>query len=147
MEYVKALLDKQMQISFEIGGTFVYLWKVTSFLSNKFYTRNPSLHLQLQLISQESGFHFSPQNCHKVRVRCCDTRCDKRLHESKYLMSACLHDNHGYSSRVQMEIDFSSSHGRGWETLCKVDLIFPPAYRNLVEKDGLLVAFELELKS
>ena len=134
VEYVKALLDKQMEISFEIGGTFVYLWKITSqqFLkyllsSNKFYTRNPSLHLQLELICPE--MEFRQQYYFRVRVRCCDRRYDKRLHESKYLMSACVHNNHGNSSRVQIESDFSSFHGRGWETLCKVDLICPLTYQ------------------
>ena len=83
----------------------------------------------------------------KIRVSCCDTRYDKQLHELKYLMSAFLHDNHGYSSRVQILSDYSSSHGRGWETLCKIDLICPVTYKNLVVKDGLLVVFELKLKS
>ena len=62
-------------------------------------------------------------------------------------MSAFVHDNHGYSSRVQILSDYNSFHGRGWETLCKVDLTFPVYYKNLVVKDGLLVVFELELKS
>ena len=149
-----------MEILFEMGGTFVYLWKITSqqfpnrysagscsILSNKIYTRNPSLHLQLELICHQIEFRASRQYYYKVRVRCCHTRYDKQLQESKYLMSAFVHDNHGYSSRVQILSDFSSSHSRRWETLCRVDLMFPVTYKNLVVKNGLLVVFELELKS
>ena len=160
VEYVNTLLDDQTQISFEIGGTFVDLWKIKtqhfyhkhsvgcqSILSNKFYTRNPRLHLQLELISDECGYGSSQRCSYVVRVRCCDRRYDKRLHESKYLMSACLHDSRGYSLRVQRESDFSSSHGRGRETLCKVDLTFGATNKSLVVTDGLLVVFELELKS
>ncbi|XP_062517565.1 TNF receptor-associated factor 3-like [Corticium candelabrum] len=112
VENVKALLDKQIQISFEMSNTFVHLWKIESqhlaqllkfgnscpctILSNKFNTGNPGLHLQLELFCQVT---WCSQYTFEAKVYCCGQQRNKKFHKSKYLMSILLHGNLGYMSR------------------------------------------------
>ena len=173
VKYVKALLDKRIQISFEMGETFVHLWKIESqqladlksfvsrpctILSNKFNTVNLGLHLQLELSCQRPSVSLSPFGQFRVmrldnwtfeaKVYCCG----QQLHKSKYLMSILLHDNHHYRSRVQKEIDFSLPATRGQfhdlekDCLSVVCPKFESSSFKMEATNGLLVVFELQSK-
>ena len=159
VEYVKALLDKRIQISYEMGDTFVYLWKIESqhlaqlklhkpcpctILSNKFNTGNLGLHLQLELSCQTTWFSSYTFD---AKVYCWGQQHNKKLHKSKYLMSILLHDNPHYSSRIQKEIDFSLPATPGQFHDLDKDCLFvvcPKFERYFTQlKDGLLVVIEM----
>ena len=160
VEYVKALLDKRIQISFEMGDTFVHLWKIKSqqlaqlkshkprpctILSNKFNTGNLGLHLQLELFCQSI---WSSPYTFEAKVYCWGQQRNKKLHKSKYLMSILLHDNHRYSSRVEKEIDFSLPSTPGQFCDLEKDCLFVvcPKFEHGYNRleDGLLAVFELQ---
>ena len=159
VEYVKALLDKRIQISFVTGSTFVYLWKIESHQlaglgckpgchwsvsSNKFNIRDPGLLLQLELkIScKQSRFH---SHAFEATVYVGQQH-NKELLKPKYLMSIFLHDNHCYRSRIETEIVVScptTYTGRQFRINFPEFVCRP----NVVMRDGLLVVFELQSKS
>ena len=163
VEYVKALLDKRIQISFEMGDTFVHLWKIESqliaqllkscrsrqdtILSNKFNTGNQGFHLQLEISCQ--SILLIPCIL-EVKVYCWGQQRNKKLPKSKYLMSVLLHGNHHYRSRVQKEIDFSLLATRGQFHDVEKDCLFvvcPKFERSFTQFEGeLLVVFELQSK-
>ncbi|XP_062512462.1 TNF receptor-associated factor 3-like [Corticium candelabrum] len=163
--YVKALVDKRIQISCEMGETFVHLWKIEShqlahlkwsksrpytILSNKFNTGNQGLHLQLELSCQRTSSPCGSSYTFEAKVNCCGQQHNKKLHKSKYLMSILLHNNHYYRSRVQKEIDFSLPTTRGQFHDLEKDFLFVvcPKFeqRSYRMEDGLLVVFELQSK-
>ncbi|XP_062512126.1 TNF receptor-associated factor 3-like [Corticium candelabrum] len=168
VEYVKALLDKPIQISFEMDDTLVYLWKIESqqlpdlklyksqqcaILSNKFNTGNRSLHLQLELSCRTTITSISCTYTFEAKVYYWGQQQAKKSHKSKYLMSILLHDNHHYRSRVQKEIDFShlatheQFHDVEKDCLSVVCPKFERVYSSSLDvKDGLLVVFELQSK-
>ncbi|XP_062512468.1 TNF receptor-associated factor 6-like [Corticium candelabrum] len=158
VEYVKALLDKRIQISFVTGSTFVYLWKIESHQlaglkckpgchwsvsSSEFNIRDPGLLLQLELKISciQARFH---SHAFEATVYWGQQH-KKKLLKPNYLMSIFLHDNHRYRSRIEKEIVSSCPSGYTRGEFCS-NLRGFGYLQDVVMRDGLLVVFELQSK-